>query len=62
MPLRCLFRLGWFFGRLIVGLHPFGVENTGLVDPLVSVGAKEIALRLEQIGRQARLTVAVEIT
>ena len=55
------FRLGRVLGGLPVRLHPFGVENARLVDPLVGVGAEEIALRLEQIGGKPRLAVAVEI-
>src|SRR5256714_13375881 len=56
------FRLSRFFDRLVVGLDPFSVENAGLVDAFVGVGAEEIALRLQQIGRQTRRSVAIEIT
>jgi hypothetical protein len=50
---------GYFFAGIRV--HPLGVKNAWLVDPLVGVGAEEIALRLEQIGREARLAVTVEV-
>ena len=61
-PLGRFLRLGWFFGWRLIRLHPFGVKNARLVDALVGVRAEEIALRLQQIGRQARLTIAVEIS
>ena len=48
---RWRFGLGWFFGRLLIGLDPLGVKDAWLVDALVSVGAEEIALRLQEIGR-----------
>ena len=41
--------------------HPFGVENPRLVHALVCMRAEEIALRLQQIRRQTRRTIAVEI-
>ena len=40
------FRLSRFLSRLVIGLHPFGVKNAGLVDAFVSVSAEEVALRL----------------
>src|SRR6266481_158889 len=59
MTLRCRFRFGDFLGRLIA--HPIGVENSRLVDALVGVCAKEVALRLQQIRRQTRGTIAIEV-
>src|SRR5881394_1987378 len=42
---------GWGLGA------PFGVEDAGLVDALVSVGAEEVALGLDQIGGEALAAV-----
>jgi hypothetical protein len=55
---------GWlgladFLGRLVA--HPIGVENSGFINTLVGMGAEEIPLRLQQIGRQTCGTIAVEI-
>src|SRR5208283_1623281 len=42
---------------------PVGVEELapGAVDPLVGVSAEEIALGLQQVGRQSLAAIAVEI-
>ena len=45
MWLWCL-RFGGLFGWFFFGLEPFGVKNAGLIEALVGVRAKEIALRL----------------
>ena len=42
--------LGGFLGRFFFSLEPFGVENAGLVNPLVRVRPEEIALGLQKIG------------
>src|SRR3989449_185012 len=42
-------------------LVPLGVEHAFLVGPAVGMRAKIVALRLEQVGRQPLLAVAVEI-
>jgi len=59
VALRCRFRFSDFLGWLIA--HPIGVENSRLVDALVGMRAEEIALRLQQIRRQTRGTIAVEV-
>ena len=46
---RRRFRLGRFFDCFLVGLDPFGVKKAGLIDPFVSVSAKKVALRLQEI-------------
>src|SRR6476620_11998435 len=53
------FRRGDFPCRLVP--DPIGVKNSRLIDALVGMGAKVIALRLQQICRQARGTIAIEI-
>jgi hypothetical protein len=45
------FGLGRFFGWFLIGFKPLGVEYAGLIDSLVSVGAEEIALCLQEIRR-----------
>src|SRR5205814_785654 len=60
--------------RLLVTEEPFlviegevqntdtiGVENSRLVDALIGMRAEEVALRLQQIRRQTRGTIAVEV-
>src|ERR1700730_7308083 len=54
--------LGRFFLRLVVRFDPFGVKHAWSIYPLVSMRAEEIALGLEQIGRQTRGTVTVEVS
>ena len=54
------FRFADFLGWLIT--DPIGVENSRLVDALIGMRAEEIALRLQQIRRQTRRTIAVECT
>src|SRR6266540_7559758 len=44
-----------------VGRGPLRVEDAGLVDALVGVGAEEIALALDQVGRQPLLAIGVEV-
>jgi hypothetical protein len=51
---RRRFGLGRFLGWFLIGLDPFGVKDAGLVDALVSVSAKKVALRLQEIRRQTR--------
>ena len=55
------FWFGRFFGWLLLGLKPIGVKDPGLIDALVSVRAKEIALRLQQIRWKTSRTITVEI-
>jgi len=45
----------------VVRFDPFGVKDTRFVDALVSVCAEEVALRLQQIRRQPRLTITIEV-
>jgi hypothetical protein len=45
VALRCGFRLADLLGGLVA--HPIGVENSRLIDALVSMGAEEVALRLQ---------------
>jgi hypothetical protein len=59
VALRCRFRFGDFLGWLIT--DPIGVENSRLVDALIGMRAEEVALRLQQIRRQTRGTIAVEV-
>ena len=40
---------------------PIGVEDAGTIDPLVGVRAKQITLRLDQVGGQRCAAVAVVI-
>ena len=60
MRLVC-FRFGRFFSWLFLSLQPFGVEDAGLVGPLVGVRAEIVALGLEQVGREAGAAVLVVI-
>jgi hypothetical protein len=46
---RRRFRLAASFSWFLIGLDPFGVKKAGLVDPFVSVSAKKVALRLQEI-------------
>jgi hypothetical protein len=60
-------RLGrfWFgrsFGWFLIRLDPFGVENAGLIDTLVSVRTEEVALCLQQIRWQTRLPITIEVS
>ena len=55
------FRFGRLFSRLFLSLQPFGVEDAGLVNALVGVRTKEIALRLQEIRRQASGAITVVI-
>src|SRR5205814_8181731 len=55
------FRFGRFFGRFFLRLEPLGVENAGLIDALVRVRTKEIALRLQQIRWKTRRAITVVI-
>src|SRR6266550_2809842 len=57
-----LFRSGRFFNRLLVGFDPVGMEEAGFVDPLVSVRAEEIALRLQEICWQSRLAITIKVS
>ena len=57
-----LFRSGRFFNRLVVGFDPVGMEEAGFVDPLVSVRAEEIALRLQEICWQSRLAITIKVS
>ena len=45
------FRFGRFFRGFFIGVDPFGVEDAGFIDSLVSVGAEEIALCLQKVCR-----------
>ncbi len=58
---RLLFRCRRFFLRLIAGFQPLGVKDARLVDAFVGVRAEKVALGLEQIGRQTRLPVTIEV-
>src|SRR5215468_9620690 len=60
MRLVC-FRLGRFFGRFFLSLEPLGVKNAGIIDPLVRMRAKEIALRLQEISGKASRAITVVI-
>src|SRR5215212_5704539 len=55
------FRFGRFFGGFFVRLEPFGVEDAGLVDALVRMRAKQIALALQEIRRKPSRAVTVVI-
>src|SRR5438105_13156268 len=55
---------GWFRrGDFLSGLvaDPIGVENSWFIDALVGMGTEVIALRLQQICRQTRRPIAVEV-
>ena len=60
MRLVC-FRFGWFFRGFFFSLQPFGVEDAGLVNALVSVRTKEIALRLQEIRWKTSRAITVVI-
>ena len=60
MRLVC-FRFGRFFGGCILRLEPFGVEDAGLINALVGVRTKEIALRLQEIRWKASGAITVVI-
>ena len=60
MRLVC-FRIGRFFSWLFLSFQPFGVEDAGLVNALVGVRTKEIALRLQEIRWKASRAITVEI-
>ena len=60
MRLVC-FRFGRFFSWLFLSLQPFGVEDAGLINALVSVRTKEIALRLQEIRWKASRAITVVI-
>src|SRR5882757_11490879 len=61
-----MMRLGrfWFsrfFSWLFLGLKPFGVEDAGLIDALVRMRTKEIALRLQEIRWKTSRAITVVI-
>ena len=58
---RGRFRFGRFFGGLAFGFNPFCVKDARFIDAFVRVRAEEITLRLQEIRRQSRLTITVEI-
>src|SRR5947208_1425057 len=60
MRLGC-FRFGRFFGGFFFSLEPLGMEDSGLVDALISVRAKKIALRLQEIRWQSGGAITVKI-
>src|SRR5881275_3685878 len=60
MRLGC-FRFGRFFGGFFFRLEPLGMEDSGLVDALISVRAKKIALRLQEIRWQSGGAITVKI-
>ena len=55
------FRFGGFFSWLFLSLEPFGVEDAGLIDALVRMRTKEIALRLQEIRGKASRAITVVI-
>src|SRR5438045_4833403 len=55
------FRFDRFFGRFFLRLEPLGVEDAGLIDALVRMRTKEIALRLQQIRWKTRRAITVVI-
>src|ERR1700682_398653 len=57
-----LFRLGRFLNRVVVGLDPFGMKYPWLVDALVGMRPEKVTLRLQQIGRQARRAITIEVS
>ena len=61
-----MMRLGRFwFGRFLswryLTLEPFGMEDAGLIDALVGMRTKEIALRLQEIRWKASGAITVII-
>src|SRR6266436_10402545 len=59
-------RLGrLWFGRSLapffLGLGPVGVKHARFIDPLVSVRAKEITLRLHEVCRKQSGAITVEV-
>src|SRR4029453_16936094 len=58
---RCLRLSAWLHLDLLAVGGPVGVEVAGAVDPLVGVGAEEVALGLEQVGRAALAPEAVVV-
>src|SRR6476660_9320886 len=60
MRLVC-FRFGRFFSWLFLSFQPFGVEDAGFINPLVSVRTKEIALGLQEIRWKASRAITVVI-
>src|SRR5438046_9903237 len=55
------FRLGRFLSWCYLGLGPVGVKYARFIDPLVSMRAKEIALRLQEVCRQTSGAITVEV-
>src|SRR6266516_986663 len=55
------FRLGRFFSWFLLRLGPISVKHAGLIDALVSVRAKEIALRLKEVCRKPSGAITVEV-
>src|SRR6476646_8530758 len=54
----------WFGrGDFLRGLvaDPVGMENSRLIDALVGMSAEVVALRLQQICRQTRGTITIEV-
>ena len=47
--------------RLLLVVHPLGVERPGLVRALVGMCAKQVALGLDKIGREVFASVAVVV-
>src|SRR6266446_6820661 len=60
MRLGC-FQFGRFFGGFFFRLEPLGMEASGLVDALISVRAKKIAMRLQEIRWQSGGAITVKI-
>src|SRR5438477_11927308 len=56
------FRFGRFFCWFLIRLDPFGVKNAGLIDSFVRVRTEEIALRLQEVRRQPRRLITVEVS
>jgi len=55
------FWFGRFFSWRFLRLEPFGVEDAGLIDALIRMRTKEIALPLQEIRWKARRAITVEI-
>ena len=55
------FWFGRFFGWCFLRLEPLGVEDAGLIDALVGMRTKEIALRLQEIRWKASRAITVII-
>src|SRR5207244_7435902 len=55
------FRLVRFFGWFLLRLGPISVKHAGLIDALVSVRAKEITLRLQEVCRKPSGAITVEV-